>query len=220
MVCASSAPVILQTFRLWLLSCLKCRSVVTAVDLSPAQVVIPSDCHPDLLVFLVLEKHDAVPADRLLRELRNVAPAAVSIAVTSSSFAPYDLEGLLHGFSVRVPLPTCMPVILGEVNRIAEHRGCGCSESVSEWNGRAFTNRERQVMELLARGIGIKAISYELGISKYTVIAYRRSLYLKTGARSLQQLTLFAALYRYDSHPGEGARSQPVSRHGDTESRP
>lgn len=58
-----------------------------------------------------------------------------------------------------------------------------------------LTTRERQVLQLIAQGAPAKEISYRLGISQHTVVSYRRSLYLKTGARSLQQLALYATMH-------------------------
>ncbi len=69
-----------------------------------------------------------------------------------------------------------------------------------------FTPRESEVLDLFAQGMSVKEVAYELKISKYTVAAHQRNLYLKTDSHSLQQLTLFASL-----------RSQLVSRRGDRE---
>ncbi|NCB01697.1 MAG: response regulator transcription factor [Spirochaetia bacterium] len=60
--------------------------------------------------------------------------------------------------------------------------------------GVAFTKREKEVLELFARGMSIKEVAYNLNISKYTVASHQRSLYLKTKSHSLQQLTLFASM--------------------------
>ena len=58
----------------------------------------------------------------------------------------------------------------------------------------SFTKREREVLELFARGMSVKEVAYSLQISKYTVATHQRNLYLKTNSHSLQQLTLFASM--------------------------
>jgi DNA-binding CsgD family transcriptional regulator len=58
-----------------------------------------------------------------------------------------------------------------------------------------LTQRENQILHLIAQGGSLKEISYELGISQHTVVAHKRSIYLKTGTRSVQQLTLYAVLH-------------------------
>jgi DNA-binding NarL/FixJ family response regulator len=55
--------------------------------------------------------------------------------------------------------------------------------------------REREVLERIACGEAVKQIAYSMGISQHTVITYKRNLYMKTGARSLQQLAIYAVLH-------------------------
>lgn len=66
---------------------------------------------------------------------------------------------------------------------------------VSEKSLRPITLREREVLERIACGESVKQIAYGMGISQHTVITYKRNLYMKTGARSLQQLAIYAVLH-------------------------
>jgi DNA-binding CsgD family transcriptional regulator len=47
-----------------------------------------------------------------------------------------------------------------------------------------FTTRERQVLELIARGMSNDGIAAELYLSPHTVLGYRKSLFAKLGAHS------------------------------------
>jgi len=60
--------------------------------------------------------------------------------------------------------------------------------------GANLTKREEEVLVLLAQGSTLKEIAYQLGISFHTVMSHRRNLCLKTGAKTLQQLALWAVL--------------------------
>ncbi len=83
------------------------------------------------------------------------------------------------------------------------------SEESDEEKQVCFTPREGEILDLFARGMSVKEVAYELNISRYTVAAHQRNLYLKTDSHTLQQLTLFASLR------GRGfPRNRPASRRG------
>lgn len=58
--------------------------------------------------------------------------------------------------------------------------------------GAELTPREREVLEVLAGGLGLKHAAHELKISYETVRTHVRNIYRKLGAR-----TLCSALNRY-----------------------
>lgn len=57
-----------------------------------------------------------------------------------------------------------------------------------------LSERERDVLVLVARGMTNKEIASELNISPYTVISHRKNIVHKTGIRSVAGLTVYAVL--------------------------
>ena len=56
----------------------------------------------------------------------------------------------------------------------------------------SLTRRERDVLRLLARGLGTRAIGAELGLGENTVKTHTRTLLAKLGAHSRTQAVLEA----------------------------
>lgn len=71
---------------------------------------------------------------------------------------------------------------------------------------RTLSQRERQVMELVAEGRLNKQAAYELGLSEITVKLYRASAMKKMTARNLPDLVKMADILRRAGH------SEPVTR--------
>lgn len=57
-----------------------------------------------------------------------------------------------------------------------------------------LTDREKEVLRLLIRGLSNKEVADRLSISPYTVITHRKNVIEKTGIRSLAGLTVYAIL--------------------------
>jgi DNA-binding CsgD family transcriptional regulator len=57
-----------------------------------------------------------------------------------------------------------------------------------------LSERERDVLILVARGYTNKEIASELNISPHTVISHRKNIVHKTGIRSVAGLTVYAVL--------------------------
>lgn len=57
-----------------------------------------------------------------------------------------------------------------------------------------LSERERDVLVLVARGLTNKEIASELNISPHTVISHRKNIVHKTGIRSVAGLTVYAVL--------------------------
>lgn len=55
-----------------------------------------------------------------------------------------------------------------------------------------LTPRELQTLQLLADGLSVKEISFELGLSNKTVHAYRNTVMEKLGLKSIAELTKYA----------------------------
>lgn len=114
-----------------------------------------------------------------------------SIIAVIADNSSEELSFLVQKYFKRsVKLKECIKFILKQLELESV-----CVDVASEQSVQFFTKREQQVLELIAQGLSLKEISYRLKISIHTVVSYRRSLYLKTGARSLQQLVLYATLH-------------------------
>ena len=192
----SSLPVMLETFRYWMLSFLTGRVDIRTCEFSSIAEGLSFQQEFDLQVVLIFSPDDLRKGLQWIHAADTGArPPGRFVAVLSPGMEEITTSTDLAAFPLSTSLAQCVRVITTELNRLAG--GCDhlVPDGVSEWAGRDFTNRERQVLELLAQGAPIKEVSFRLGISKYTVITYQRTLYLKTGARTLQQLALYAAMH-------------------------
>lgn len=61
-------------------------------------------------------------------------------------------------------------------------------------NGKDLTEREREVLELVAKGFISKDIAAKLNISLYTVQAHRKNISGKLGIKSVSALTVYAMM--------------------------
>jgi len=173
--------ILLETFRYWLLSFFnEAITVDTLLMGSPFsrntyRVGIPLlFSHSDISRFHgVLEQH-------LIDVEEIVAVANSGLDPNSSHLAGYHVPWTC------TDLAHCM-----ETLAFALDLPCGLAKEV----GAPPTPRERQILEKIATGASIKEISYDLGISVHTVAAHKRSLYLKTGVHTMQQLALYAVLH-------------------------
>jgi len=96
---------------------------------------------------------------------------------------------------ISVALSRCMDVVGAVLKRRCQILPAqGVSEGVPEQE-KPLTPRESEIMDQIAKGSSLKEISYTLGISYHTVNAHKRNLFLKTGARTLRQLSLYAILH-------------------------
>lgn len=55
-----------------------------------------------------------------------------------------------------------------------------------------FTDRQLQILKLIAKGKQAKEIAYDLKISRYTVAVHKTNMYSKAGVHSAVELVIFA----------------------------
>lgn len=79
-------------------------------------------------------------------------------------------------------------MIIEAIDMLAEHN---FSES------HELSERERDVLVLVAKGLTNKEIASELNISPHTVISHRKNIVHKTGIRSVAGLTVYAVLNKF-----------------------
>ncbi len=161
---------LIETFRYWFLSHFPSFDEVNVIILSKESSDIPPFTGVSLLVLFTESEIDCA---------RNIANQYILIYHSS-------LMNYLHLFNnEKYPLKECMTFL--DKKFLTHYRG---EDDISS----SFTKREREVLELFARGMSVKEVAYSLQISKYTVATHQRNLYLKTNSHSLQQLTLFASM--------------------------
>lgn len=173
----ASQKAMAQTFKYWLLSFLRGR---VEVDVATFTTLRGGICPNSTLVTLIFSEAEIGFIRPLLFDYRGESVVVWGDEV-EKKFSPL--------FTHNLTMANCMASLM-------ELLSLEKSEAVyqSEVNYKPLTKREREVLDLLAQGHSIKEVAYTLEISKYTVITHQRSLYLKTGARNLSQLVLYAAL--------------------------
>lgn len=110
------------------------------------------------------------------------------IAVIGVQNALYG-EDILRRFNAIVTThstPEEIERVLNETITAPAERSYSDSHELSE--------RERDVLILVARGMTNKEIASELNISPHTVISHRKNIVHKTGIRSVAGLTVYAVL--------------------------
>jgi len=173
----SSLALLRETMRYWILSFLRDSISIETRDF----LIAPLNC--DLCLTIILNENELTLTESLVN--RNKDTSVLSV-IEPSDNTLYKNE------------------IIARIGKTTDLRGCidqllillKLENSFTETVSDPLTNREREVLELIAQGNCLKEISYMLGISKHTVVAHRRNLCLKTGAKTLQQLTLYATMHQ------------------------
>ncbi len=174
---AASQGAMGQTFKYWLLSFLRGR---VKVDVATFTSLRGSSLPHDTLIILIYSEAEMLLVNPLLTNYKGERVAIWGDEV-EEKYSPR--------FTHNLAMANCMPHLLELLSLEKSEAVYQCEVSY-----KPLTKREREVLDLLAQGNSIKEVAYTLEISKYTVIAHQRSLYLKTGARNLSQLVLYAAL--------------------------
>lgn len=142
----------------------------------------------DIIPLVTTSKVDAVIADialyRQLEEcnaLDNIAVIGIQSAICS--------EEVLRKFNAIITThsaPEAIERIVCDAIAAPKERDYSDSHELSD--------RERDVLVLVARGLTNKEIASELVISPHTVISHRKNIVHKTGIRSVAGLTVYAVL--------------------------
>ena len=162
-------------------------------------------CHPDVVIMdITLPDLSGIEATRRIKShFPNVVVLALTIHEDPAYFfemlqagasgyvpkraAPQDLIAAIHAaFSGEIYLyPLLAKSLIDDyLNRAADEPDAGPAEEL--------TPRERQVLELLAQGIGNEEIAERLVISKHTVARHREHLMAKLHLHSRSDLVKYA----------------------------
>jgi DNA-binding CsgD family transcriptional regulator len=160
-------------------------------------VLMRSDTVEDVLRLATLRDAVAIIINPLLVQgnpkalhaLRNSSRSRRLIALVYAFFDD-SLLSLFDGIiTVNDPAEKIVSTITGENVAIRKQDDSQTDASLSE--------REIEVLKLLAAGLSTKQIAEELHISTNTVITHRKNLSAKTGIRSVSGLTIYAVVKKY-----------------------
>lgn len=126
---------------------------------------------------------------RLLNTIRTSSPGTRLIAMV---YAFFD-ESLLSLFDGRITINDGPAKILS----VLRHESSETLPADTETGNAGLTDRELDVLRLLASGKATKEIAEELHISTNTVITHRKNLSAKTGIRSVSGLAIYAVVKKY-----------------------
>ena len=189
-------PIVLETFRYWLLSfyehALEIETICIDSGTFPLQ---PKRRRYTLHIALMLGSEDA--PESITKHHGSCCSCEAMIVVIDPDRVEWKhkMQGCRKIPVMHVSLGRSMDLI-SEV--LANHHHVAPVHGVSEFEvevRKDLTPRERQIIMQIAEGCSLKEISYALGISYHTVNAHKRNLFLKTGSRTLRQLTLYAIMH-------------------------
>ena len=116
----------------------------------------------------------------------NGSPEFRSFTIVNSKQEKDAEPGLLRIFLTDTP-----DEIYEKVKRVIRHQ-----ELISEEN-EGLSNREMDVLKLVALGFSNKEIAEKLYISTHTVMSHRKNLTEKLGIKSISGLTVYAIINNY-----------------------
>ncbi len=126
---------------------------------------------------------------RVIHAIRTSSPGTRLIALL---YAFFD-DGLLSLFDDRITINDTPARILFTLRNDADETIPADTDS----GNAGLTDREIEVLRLLASGKATKEIAEELHISTNTVITHRKNLSVKTGIRSVSGLAIYAVVKKY-----------------------
>ena len=165
--------------------------VGTAVSAAEG-VAMVADLKPDLIVMdIEMPRQDGLSATRRIRE---VSPATVIVVVTAHRDPEWVVRATQSGASAFVPKNGSLTEMLDVLRRARQggmlvapsafSLGSAASAAMHRSSIPTLTQRERDVLACLGRGMAPKAISRVLGISINTCRGYVKSLLAKLEVNS------------------------------------
>lgn len=150
----------------------------------------------------------------LLRKLKELKIGIPVIVVTGHGDVPLAVEAMKIGAADFLEKPFDDEILLGAVRAALNRQDTESKRQAerAEIDSRlaALSNREREVLQGLVRGLANKQIAFNLGISPRTVEIYRANLMTKMQASSLSDLVrmaLIADVLGSGSNPDAPSRS-------------
>lgn len=169
------------------------EGVVTMLSRSPQIRIVGSVATVSELQML-LERHDdvdvVVASTSLASQLEGVAElqALPIVGLQSVVTNAESLRRFAAVATIYAEVEELQRVVLDATEAPVEHNYAESHE---------LSERERDVLVLVARGFTNKEIASELNISPHTVISHRKNIVHKTGIRSVAGLTVYAVLNKF-----------------------
>lgn len=101
-----------------------------------------------------------------------------------------------HSLCINQPEPHLVRQLL-MLHQHAHHGGCNQPPMPQVLQQKILTDREIEVMSLIAQGFINKEIADQLNISLSTVITHRKNIMDKLGLKSVSALTIYAVMHGY-----------------------
>lgn len=126
---------------------------------------------------------------KTFNQLKSQLPEIKWIAMVST-LTPPDIISM---FDQSFTIADSSEYIIGQINHFLSDTSRTNREQASE----PLSEREIEVLKLLAIGLPSKEIADKLSISTHTVITHRKNITQKTSIKSISGLTIYAVLNKY-----------------------
>lgn len=153
----------------------------------PQAVSMTQDKQPEVIL---LDYHlPGYSADQLIPRLRNAAPLSRVIILTSDTSDASLVKGIQAGVSGFLTKDRALDDVVQALRAVASGASILTDEQISkvpqgDVEGEQLTQREIEILRLLARGRDTQAIADELTISSNTVRTHLQNIFAKLGAHS------------------------------------
>ncbi len=101
----------------------------------------------------------------------------------------YNYKEVTELFNDVIFITDSEDVIVNKLKNLSSHTNENSSSSNEK-----LTDREKDVLKLLLRGLANKEVADQLSISPHTVVSHRKNIIEKTGIKSLSGLAVYAIL--------------------------
>ena len=155
------------------------------------RIVGTVDSIADLQVLMRNAEMDVIVADvALQRDIEAVAELQTLpiVGLQSTLIDPALQRHFSHLATIYTPEEELHRMLIEAADLPAEHNFTESHE---------LSDRERDVLVLVATGLTNKEIASKLNISPHTVISHRKNIVHKTGIRSVAGLTVYAVLNKF-----------------------
>lgn len=136
-----------------------------------------------------------VPANMLLADLRQARPSMSIVGLVYQYIDPGLLQSFTALLDIREPQNHVSQILRDSLSARRAAGGGALSDVSSEDENYELSDREREVLILVAQGCSSKEIADRLFISIHTVNTHRKNITRKTGIKSVAGLTVYATLH-------------------------
>ncbi|HET8569887.1 MAG TPA: response regulator transcription factor [Candidatus Limnocylindria bacterium] len=153
----------------------------------PQAVSMTQEKQPEVIL---LDYHlPGYSADQLIPRLRNASPSSRVIILTSDTSEASLVKGIQAGVSGYLTKDRALDDVVQALRSVARGENILSDEQIAkvpqaQGDGEDLTQREIEILRLLARGRDSQAIADELTISSNTVRTHLQNIFAKLGAHS------------------------------------